>query len=160
MRISFDVDDTLVCRGICARDPGIFPDALGELLCEPLRAGTRSLIGELKEREWSVCIYTTSLRTPFQIRFWLMLHGITVDRVVNDDRHRRELAARHFSRLPSKYPPAFDIDLHVDDSEGVGLEGQEHGFKVVVVEPGDAKWAEKVLNAAGSLQHDELGKSE
>ena len=152
MRISFDVDDTLVCPGVRTRDPAVIPGVLGEFFCEPLRAGARSLIGELKERGWTVWVYTTSLRTPFQIRFWLLLHGITVDGVVNDDRHRRELATRRFDRLPSKYPPAFDIDLHVDDSEGVRLEGEEHGFKVILVEPSDGEWVEKVLDAADSLK--------
>jgi hypothetical protein len=48
---------------------------------------------------------------------------------------------------PSKYPPAFGIDLHVDDSEGVGLEGQRYGFAVVVVSPEDPDWAARVLEA-------------
>jgi hypothetical protein len=148
-RISFDVDDTLVCRGACGGlEGGVLPPFIHRWLCEHLRPGTRSLIRELKQRGWSVWVYTTSLRTPFQVRFWLLLHGITIDGVINDDRHRRELSTRRFSRLPSKYPPAFNIDLHVDDSEGVGLEGEQHGFKVVVVEPDDTKWTEKVLKAA------------
>src|SRR5262249_34230775 len=44
MRISFDVDDTLVCPGARTRDPAVLPGVLGEFFCEPLRAGTRSLI--------------------------------------------------------------------------------------------------------------------
>ncbi len=46
------------------------------------------------------------------------------------------------------YPPAFGIDLHVDDSEGVRLEGEEHGFHVVVVRPDDERWTKRVLDAA------------
>jgi hypothetical protein len=49
--------------------------------------------------------------------------------------------------LPSKYPPAFNIDLHVDDSEGVRMEGDLHGFRVVVVRPDDEDWTQKVLEA-------------
>ncbi len=48
---------------------------------------------------------------------------------------------------PSKYPPAFGIDLHIDDSEGVGLEGERHGFTVVVVSPEDPDWVTRVLEA-------------
>ncbi|NQD57776.1 hypothetical protein HP546_20795, partial [Pseudomonas sp. CM25] len=53
---------------------------------------------------------------------------------------------------PSKLPSAFDIDLHVDDSEGVRLEGVDHGFRVVVVCPKDENWAQKVLDAAVAVQ--------
>ena len=80
------------------------------------------------------------------------MHGIRVDGVVNDERPRRELARRRFSRLPSKYPPAFGIDLHVDDSEGVLMEGQEYGFRVLVVSPNDERWTERVLNAVGQIK--------
>jgi hypothetical protein len=39
--------------------------------------------------------------------------------------------------------------MHVDDSDGVRLEGRRHGFRVVVVSPDDADWTRKVLAAAG-----------
>ena len=146
MRISFDVDDTLVCR-----QPGALTerDRLGvrRRLTEPLRRGARGLIQELHRRGCSVWIYTSSLRSPFHIRLWLLLHGIRVDGIVNEDRHRHELARRNFTQLPSKYPPAFGIDLHVDDSEGVRLEAQQHGFRVVIVRPEDNDWTQKVLAA-------------
>jgi hypothetical protein len=153
MRISFDVDDTLVLPGVSDREVGPLPGLLQRWLCEPLRPGTRSLVRQLKERGWSVWIYTTSLRTPFQIRFWLLLHGITVEGVVNDDRHRREMLTRGFGRFPSKYPPAFGIQLHVDDSDGVRLEGEQHGFRVVVVQPDDRHWERRVLGASAELKN-------
>jgi len=148
MRISFDVDDTLVLHGLdTPPERGRFPAFVHRWFGEPLRRGTCSLIGELRRRGCSVWIYTSSGRTPFDIRLWMFLHGIRVDGVINDERHRRELAGRRFSRLPSKYPPAFGIDLHVDDSAGVLMEGQEHGFRVVVVSPDDEHWTERVLDA-------------
>ena len=148
MRVSFDVDDTLVCR-----QPGTPTEVecfrIIRWFSEPLRRGTRALIQELRRRGCSVWIYTSSLRSPFHIRLWLFLHGIRVDGVINDDRHRRELSCRRFQPLPSKYPPAFGIDLHVDDSEGVRMEAEEHGFRVVIVRPDDNHWAQKVLDALG-----------
>ena len=148
MRISFDVDDTLVLHGLDAPpEGGRFPAFIRRWFGEPLRRGTCSLMRELRRRGCSVWIYTSSGRTPFDIRLWMFLHGIRIDGVVNDERHRRGLAGRRFSRLPSEYPPAFDIDLHVDDSEGVLREGREHGFRVVVVSPSDERWAERVLDA-------------
>ena len=149
MRVSFDIDDTLVLHSFktAPTECGRFPGFLCRWLGEPLRLGTGALMRRLREQGCSIWIYTSSNRTEFYIRLWLFLYGISVDGVVNDKRHRRELLLQNYSRLPSKYPPAFKIDLHVDDSEGVRLEGLEHGFKVVVVNPSDARWTETVLEA-------------
>ena len=148
MRVSFDIDDTLVCRSAKGPpEPGHLPAVFCRWFGEPLRRGTCSLIRELRRRGCSIWIYTTSERTPFQIRLWLFLYGIHVNGVVNGERHRRELPARGFARLPSKYPPAFGIDLHVDDSDGVRMEGEQHGFSVVIIQPNDDHWAGRVLAA-------------
>lgn len=150
MRISFDIDETLVCRrNNVPVEPRRLPWIFHRWLGEPLRRGTRSLVQQLQQRGCGVWIYTTSERTSCQIWLWLFLHGIRVDGVVNAERHRRELSSHRFSRPPSKYPPAFGINLHVDDSEGVRLEGDEHGFRVIIVRPDDEDWAQKVLEAVG-----------
>jgi hypothetical protein len=150
MRISFDVDDTLVLRTAdTPSEQGRLPSSIQRWIGEPLRSGTRSLIDKLRRRGCSIWIYTSSGRTPFSIRWWLFLHGIRVDGIINDERHRRELVGRRFPRLPSKYPPAFGIDLHVDDSQGVQMEGDEHGFRVLVIKPDDEHWTETVLDAVG-----------
>lgn len=160
MRISFDIDDTLVCiHGDTPKERGLMPGFIQAWLSEPLRRGTRSLFRELRRRGFSIWIYTTSLRTPFQIRFWLMLHGLRVDGIVNDGRHRAQREDHRFQRLPSKYPPAFGIDLHVDDSEGVRLEGEVHGFGVIIVRPDDEQWARRVLDAAEHLAADAMNSS-
>lgn len=149
MRISFDLDETLVCRASGGpRERSLLPWFLTALVGEPLRQGTRSLFTELRRRGFSIWIYTTSLRPPFQIKRWLMLHGLRVDGVVNHTRHFAELSHHTLPRLPSKYPPAFGIDLHVDDSEGVRMEGEELGFRVIVVHPEDGQWVSRVLDAA------------
>ena len=41
--------------------------------------------------------------------------------IINSERHRTTPGSRFIQRLPSKFPPAFGIDLHVDDSEGVEM---------------------------------------
>ena len=61
---------------------------------------------------------------------------------MNQQRHDREVRARC-----TKHPPSFGIDLLIDDSEGVRIEGERHGFRVLVVAPEDAQWAEKVRAA-------------
>jgi hypothetical protein len=151
--VSFDLDDTLTSYGDrVLTEGGLFPRVIHRWLGEPLRRGTASLFRELRRRGCRVWIYTSSGRSPSYIRRWLMLHGIRVDGVVNGERHRKTRRPSHLERLPSKFPPAFGIDLHVDDSEGVGMEGDQHGFRVVVVHPGDERWGEKVLDAVTRLQ--------
>jgi len=153
IRVSFDIDDTLACQlHHCAVEPSRLPDFVHRLLGEPLRSGTRSLTKELRRQGCSIWVYTSSGRTPAYIRRWLLLYGIHVDGVVNSVRHTRALTAHGMSNSPSKFPRAFDIDLHVDDSEGVQIEGQDHGFRVVVVRPDDENWARRVLDAAAEVQ--------
>lgn len=153
MRVSFDIDDTLVCQpGHAAAEKCVVPAAIHRWLGEPLRFGTRALIRELRRRGCSIWIYTSSGRSPFYIRRWLLLHGIHVDGVVNSERHRDGLEAHGFMHSPSKFPPAFGIDLHVDDSEGVRMEGDAHGFRVVVVRPDDPHWISQVLEAVARIQ--------
>lgn len=153
LRISFDIDDTLACQAHhSAVEHSRLPAFVHRWLGEPLRMGTRDLTRELRRQGCSVWVYTSSGRTPSYIRRWLLLHGIHVDGVVNSVRHNRALTAHGLSNSPSKFPPAFDIDLHVDDSEGVQIEGYDHGFRVVVVRPDDDTWAKRVLDAAAEVQ--------
>jgi hypothetical protein len=142
MRISFDVDDTLVC----------YPPVPTELFVpwwwrwrypELLRAGTKALMRELAADGHELWIYTTSYRTPRYMRSWFRSFGVPIRGVVNQDRHERVVGRQG----PSKYPPAFGIDLHVDDSEGVGMEGERHRFRVIVVSPADLEWTARVLKA-------------
>ncbi|MFJ4156656.1 hypothetical protein ACIPZF_17885 [Pseudomonas sp. NPDC089752] len=153
VRISFDIDDTLACLPDHSDvEESKLPEFIHRWLGEPLRSGTRELFRDLRRQGCSIWIYTSSGRTPSYIRRWLLLYGIHVDGVVNSDRHQQALNKRGLVNSPSKLPSAFDIDLHVDDSEGVRLEGQDHGFRVVVVCPKDDNWAQSVKEAATHVQ--------
>jgi hypothetical protein len=88
-------------------------------------------------------IYTTSYRPARYLRGWFRSFGVPLYGVVNQYRHESVVGRKG----PSKFPPAFGIDLHVDDSEGVGEEGKHHQFSVVVVSPADPNWAARVLEA-------------
>jgi len=50
------------------------------------------------------------------------------------------------------------IGLHVDDSDGVRMEGKQHGFHVVVVTPDDSHWTgnEHVRDVARTLNRSAL----
>ncbi len=148
MRISFDVDDTLVC-GPSVPTERFVPRWKRLWYPEDLRHGTKHLMRELIDRRHNLWIYTTSYRTPRYLRGWFGSFGVPISGVVNQDRHERVVGRQG----PSKYPPAFGINLHVDDSEGVAEEGRRHGFPVIVVNPEDAEWVARVLAAIESRTH-------
>jgi 3-hydroxyisobutyrate dehydrogenase-like beta-hydroxyacid dehydrogenase len=106
---------------------------------------------QLKRQGHSLWIYTTSYRSPKQVKRWFKFYGVEIDAVINQDSHERLVGRDRFNKYVSKYPPAFDIDLHVDDLEGVRLEGEEHGFKVVIVSMTDEAWAQRVLEAVQKI---------
>ena len=147
MRVAFDLDNTLIR---CGHD---FPLArpqrriLARLLSnEQLRHGIKELTDSCRQRGWEVWVYTTSYRSAYRIRRLFWLYGIRLDGVVNQQRHDREARARC-----TKHPPSFGIDLLIDDSEGVRIEGERHGFRVLVVAPEDAQWTGKVQAALNSF---------
>lgn len=140
MRISFDIDDTLVC-GLAVPTEQFVPWWLRWRYRETLRRGTRDLMHELLGRRCELWIYTTSFRPPRRLRSWFASFGVRLGGVVNQHRHNQIVGRRG----PSKYPPAFGIDLHIDDSPGVAEEGRHHGFRVLVVSPDDLAWGERIL---------------
>jgi hypothetical protein len=147
LRVSFDLDDCLIC---C--DPAVPSEPRGFLhrmwFREPLRLGTIQLMKDLIRQGWRVWIYTTSYRSPLGLKWWFRWQGVRLEGVVNQAIHIGRVTRAFGGAGPSKYPRAFGIDLHVDDSEGVRTEGLKWGFEVVVVRPDDARWRERVLEAA------------
>ena len=147
MRIAFDLDDTLIPS--VQRFPTERPPRrlLGRLLCRiPLRLGTTRLLRTLTNQGHDLWIYTTSLRTRFLIRQLVNISGVTIGGVISGDDHAKQAAIGC-----SKYPPAFGIDVLVDDLPGVVLEGQRYGFRVIQVSPKDEEWVETVLDEVERL---------
>lgn len=150
MRISFDLDDTLICyQPETPSEP--LPPWYRRFFApkEPLRKGSRLLIQRLGEMGWDIWVYTTSNRHPPAVRRWLWSYGIKVSGVINQQIHSHYLHNKKSSFLrPSKNPRVFGIDLHVDNSLGVQIEGEQYGFPVIVVSPEDDAWDEKILIGA------------
>lgn len=141
MRISFDIDDTLICGSSVPTEP------CASWWCrwrypERLRHGARALMSELTQRGCRIWIYTSSDRPAHYLKSWFRIMGIPIEGVINQTRHERTVGLRG----PSKYPPAFRIDLHIDDSPGVAMEGADHQFAVLVVSPEDKDWVDRVLS--------------
>jgi hypothetical protein len=77
-----------------------------------------------------------------KLMFWA--YGIPVDEVINQSRHDKKL--KEHNVRSSKFPPAFGIDIHVDDSPGLIIESERFNFKAVVVNENDVDWHDTVLN--------------
>ena len=154
MRISFDVDDTLIVHTTDSPlEPERAPRYLRRSYPERLRLGACELFRRLQLEGWEVCVYTTSDRGQTYLRRLLRFYGARVDLVVNADRHRREVVPRFVGQVaPSKHPGLYGIDLHIDDSQGVGIEGDANHFRTLIVDPHDLEWTDKILSAASDIQ--------
>lgn len=144
MRIAFDLDRTL----IPAPGSTMAVERLGVLARtvsrEPIRAGAPGLFGTLRACGHEIWLYTTSYRSPAKLRLWFAAFGVCLDGIVNQARHEAVVG----QKACSKYPPAFGIDLLVDDAEGVALEGARHGFRVLHIDELDPTWCSRVELAA------------
>ena len=141
MNISFDLDSTLIPNGKEFETEN--RSGVAKLLgIEEMRIGTRELISDLQNQGHKIHIYTTSFRTKRKIRLTLKYYGIKVSRIVNEKENRKVLKSRNINS--SKFPPAFDFDLHIDDLKGVGIESERLNFKAIIVEPTDKNWIEKI----------------
>jgi hypothetical protein len=154
MRISFDLDDTLICRQVGAKyERNRVPLLLRLWLNETLRLGTRFLIKHLQQSGHEIWIYTTSYRHPFVVKLWLRCYGIKVANVVNQKIYDRYTQDNKSGNRPSKNPKLFDIDLHIDDSIGVKMEGDRYDFRVLVIEPNDLAWVDKVIKSVNIFKN-------
>lgn len=142
MKISFDLDDTL----IPARKtdfPTIKRNVFQKLLnIEFLRHGTVELFRKLQSEGHNVGIYTTSYRSNLKIRFQFMTYGLKLAFVVNEKANRKKM--KEISVSASKYPPAFGIDLHIDDSEGVAIEGDRLNFRTIIIRKDQMNWVSEI----------------
>ena len=148
MNISFDLDSTLIPHGneFETEKRNLFGKLLG---IEKIRKGTCELIRELRNAGHNIHIYTTSYRTRSKIKLIFRYYGLSIDRVINQKQNTETLKSMNISA--SKYPPAFDFDLHIDDSEGVEIEAKRFNFNVIIVRPNDIGWAEKIKNKTKTL---------
>lgn len=143
MIISFDLDDTLIpgIKRFKTEKRGFLQRIFG---LEALRIGTIELVKLLQANGHKVYIYTTSLRSKKKIWLTFYIHGIKPDMIINQDVHNKTL--REKAKNHSKYPPVFKIDVHVDDSKGVEIEGRRHNFKTIIVAEEDSNWVDSILS--------------
>lgn len=140
MNISFDLDSTLIPHGneFEAEKRSFLAKLIG---IEELRKGTSKLVSKL-QKEPTIHIYTTSFRSKFKIRLMFFYYGIKVGKIITQSENQKILRNRNIKS--SKYPPAFGFDLHIDDSKGVGMEGEKLNFKTIIIKQNDIDWTSKI----------------
>jgi len=84
-------------------------------------------------------------RSPRYIKDLFRWYGVRLGGAINQEIHWEWLKQQPPAHRCSKYPPAFGIDLLIDDSEGVWMEGQKFGFRVVHVRPDDRNWVQPIV---------------
>ena len=146
MIVSFDLDETLfVNPAVIETEKDLkFPKNL--IFKDKLRLGTVEFLLKIRSHDIKLWIYTTSFRSEKYIRAFFKCYGITLDNIINGERHQKEVQRDRLNPLPSKYPAYYRIDLHVDDEKHVFQNGQTYGFKVYLLKENDPDWHIKLWN--------------
>ncbi|QHT69355.1 hypothetical protein GXP67_23295 [Rhodocytophaga rosea] len=147
MRIAFDLDGTLIESAYALPLKSKWPQLVRKFCgIESLREGTLELMQYFQQQGEEVWIYTTSYRNTFYIRILFLLHGIVISGIINQTVHNRILRKNAVWPLCSKYPPAFGIDLLIDDQEGVKIESERYGFKMIWIKPEEKDWTQVIID--------------
>ena len=148
MRISFDLDDTLILSDKEAKYESPERSLLSRFYKEKLRMGIVKLYNELTSLGFEICVYTTSERSVGYVKRLFSIYGLKPCLIVNLKVHQEIVQGKRKEIMPSKVPSRFGIDLHVDDDNSVKQNGRQYGFNVVIVKKDDESWYEKVLDEA------------
>ena len=140
MKVAFDLDNTLI------RNDFDFPLEIpqkklfaGLFGTEKIRSGTKEIFDYCKNQNWETWIYTTSFRSTFRIKTLFWVHNIQLNGVINQEIHSREVKVRS-----SKHPPTFGLDVIIDDSEGVKIEGERFNFEAIWIKPDNENWVQEL----------------
>ena len=128
MKISFDLDDTIISTTKFSLEKESFWSKI--IGAERIRLETIKLFKELRIQNHQIYVYTTSYRSKVKIKLMFLCYGIPVDFVINQYLHEKRV--RKNGKIVSKFPPEFDIDIHIDDSLGVEMEGKKFGCFVIL----------------------------
>ncbi|HAO07044.1 MAG TPA: hypothetical protein DCQ50_08660 [Chryseobacterium sp.] len=141
MKISFDLDDTIISNNRFPLEKETFWAKITG--CERIRSGTVALFKALRNRKHTIYIYTTSYRSTLKIKLMFLSYSIPVDFIINQQLHDRKVKKK--GKNISKFPPEFGIDIHIDDSAGVEMEGKKFGFKTIIISPDERDWSNIIL---------------
>ena len=137
LRISFDLDQTLISRDIdWEAEPNLKGFRGGKWR---LRKGTVELFKWIRKHHYEIWIYTNSYTGWKDIASWFQECGIPVDGVINQIVHDQKRNEHDPKCQLDKNPKWFEIDLHFDDLDE--LAEQECICKI---DPLDSFWTDRV----------------
>lgn len=152
MRISFDLDDTVIChQPHIADERNRVPRLLRWWLNEPLRAGTLELFQQLRQQGHSIGVYTTSYRRKFYIKTLFQCYGLQLDFIINQHDHERRFQQR-LEKVATKMPQCYGIDFHIDDDKVLESNARTFGFAMIRIKEEDGDYASTVLDAVAKRQ--------
>ena len=149
MIISFDIDNTLIpySNEFEVEKKTLLSKLLG---AEPLRKGTVDLFHELEKNGHEIWIYTTSFRSPMKLKRTFKSYGLHPSKMINEKINQKQL--RQNNCTASKNPRLFGIDIHIDDSKGVGMEGEKYNFKTIIIDTNDIGWVDKIKKRIDAIE--------
>lgn len=148
MKIAFDLDDTLIMsERDYPKEHSTYQFLTSPLGLESLRKGTKEMFRFCQQQGWETWVYTTSYRKPFYIRQLFWLHGIRLDGVINQHLHQKIVNVNC-----SKHPPSFGLDVIIDDSEGILIEGAHFSFDAIWLKPENLTWVQELKGRLLDLQ--------
>ena len=148
MRISFDIDNTIIPYSDefeVEKNNSI----LNLISNEKIRTGTVDLFNSLESAGHEIWIYTTSFRPIWKLKLIFWKYGLRPTKFINQDVNLKVLKSKGINA--SKNPNCFNIDLHVDDSEGVGIEGERYNFRTIIVSPKNRNWVKHIISEVKEL---------
>src|SRR5690606_11436341 len=113
------------------------------LRAEAIRKGTINLFKDLESDGHEIWIYTTSFRSASKIRKTCWCYGLRIGRIINGQANQIQLQRHQCSA--SKNPKLFGIDMHIDDSQGVEIEGVKYGFATIIISEHETNWTSPLL---------------
>ncbi|NLW46247.1 MAG: HAD family hydrolase [Firmicutes bacterium] len=152
MKISFDLDDTLILTNEGALHEQPIKRLYSVFYKERLRKGIINLCKELSGLGFDICVYTTSERSFIYIKGLFKMYGINLHTVINQKTHMSVVQGNRKEIMPSKVPSKFGINLHIDDDRSVKENGIQFGFNVCIISKEDEVWDQKVIEEAKRIK--------
>jgi hypothetical protein len=153
MRISFDLDETLIINPVKISAEPELNIPYRWFYCERLRLGAPELMQRINKNGIELWIYTTSFRPVKYIKKYFKHYGVKIDRVINGQVHQNEVQRDFNEVLPSKMPGRYRIDLHVDDEIQVKQYGSMYGFKVFLLKEENKAWVDELWDVICKLNN-------
>lgn len=148
LKVSFDLDDTLICGDVQAEIPRF--SWLTVMLSDgPLRKGTADLFDWLRRRGCSIGVYTSSYRSIWHLKLLFWNYGIKTDFLINQFVH--ELHFKNKPYVPIKNPYFFNIDIHIDDESSVKSATQNQLCQVILLSKNNDDWKEEIKHKVREL---------